>query len=271
MGKLGRHSMDGQDVIAVHIARLRSINRRPQSIRQREYALRHLEREVSPLGLLGLDFETVRAFTDRASLQAEAQNASISHVCGFYRWALFEGLIDVDPTVRIERPKRPKRRARPMPTPSVAHALTVAPDPIRQWLFLATYGGLRACEVAPLRGSDFVLGDTPPTVIIQEQKGGDPGDQVIAPPLMAVAQELACARGYCFPKGDGDPSGRTWRGHVSAHQVSLRTNRFLHEIGIPETMHQLRRTRERTAAFGVQPRSPELTPFVGRRRRPRFG
>lgn len=232
--------MDGTDPIVAHVARLRAINRRPASIRQREYALRHLERFGAPAGILELAFETVRAFTDRASLGPEARNASISHVRGFYRWAAVEGLIGADPSGGLERPRRARRLPRPMPTSSVVRALESAPDPIRQWLFLATYAGLRACEIAQLSGSDFVLERTPPMVIIQEQKGGDTGYAVIAPPLFDVAAELAVARGWCFVRGEGDPSGRLWGGHVTAHQVSSRMNRFLHESGIPQTAHQLR-------------------------------
>ena len=226
--------------ISLHVARLRALNRRPSSIRQRQYALRHLERAVDPLSLLELDFETIRAFTDRDSLGPEGRNAAISHMRGFYRWALAEKLIVTDPTVGLERPRRARRLPRPMPTSAVTHALTSAPDPIRQWLFLATYAGLRACEIAQLSGSDFVLGGAPPLVIIQEQKGGDTGYAVIAPPLLQVANELAALRGWCFPRGAGDPSKRSWGGHITPHQVSSRTNRWLHDTGIPQTAHSLR-------------------------------
>ena len=230
--------MEGIDVVAVHIARLEALNRRPQSIRQRTYTLRHLERLAGPL--LALTLDDLRGFVDRPSLGPEARNAQISHLRGFYRWALDEGLVEADPTLKIERPKRHKRFPRPMPTPSVARALALAENPIRQWLYLATYAGLRACEIAQLSGSDFVLHAEPPIVIIQEQKGGDSGQAVIGQALMAVAGELACRRGWCFPRGEGDPAGRSWGGHVTAHQVSSRTNKFLHAAGIPQTMHQLR-------------------------------
>lgn len=233
--------MDGaEDEIAAHIARLRTLNRRPQSIAARESALRLLQRTVAPDRLFDLNFDQVRAFTDRDTLGPEAQNAVISHVRGFYRWAVFEGYIATDPTSKIQRPRRNRRLPRPMPTPSVAYALSIAPEPIRSWLSLSTYAGLRACEIAQLSGSDFILHQTPPIVIIQEQKGGHSGIAVIAPPLMEVAETLAARRGWCFPKGEGDPSGRNWRGHVSANRVQQRANRFLHDAGIPQTMHQLR-------------------------------
>ncbi len=121
-----------------------------------------------------------------------------------------------------------------MPDEAAALALTEAPDPIRQWFYLAAYAGLRACEVAQVRGPDFLVRQNPPILLIRESKGGDPSVVPISRPLQPVALELSLMRDWCFPKGNRGA------GHITASQVQKRANTFLHELGIPETLHQLR-------------------------------
>lgn len=232
--------MDVDQVISEYIAHLSFLNHRPTVISQRRWALGHLVRYAAPRSVLELDEATVLSFVARETLGAEARNSAISHVRGFYQWAIKKRYTQLDPTADIERPRRPKRRARPMPTDAVTLALSSAPDPIRHWLYLATYGGLRACEIAQLSGGDFVLEVDRPYVIIQEAKGGDTQVAGIGAELLEVAHELAAIRGWCFPKGVGDPALRQWAGHVSANQVQKRANRFLHSQGITQTEHQLR-------------------------------
>lgn len=232
--------MDVAEIIERYLAHLRYLNRRPSVVSKRAWALRQFARFVAPASVLEADAETIRRFVSRESLGAEARNNAISHVRGFYRWAIRHGYIDEDPTALLERPRRPRRLPRPMPTDAVTHALNTAPDPIRQWLYLATYAGLRACEIAQLSGADFNLTQSPPVLIVQESKGGDTQFAVLAAELLEVASELSIIRGWCFPKGVGDPSQRAWFGHVSAGQVQKRANQFLHDNGIPQTLHQLR-------------------------------
>lgn len=221
------------DPIGTHVSYLKYLNRRPSSISQRLLCLRRLER-FAGVGILAVDAETCARFVNGKTLGVEARAATVSHVRGFYRWALDEGLIDRDPSARLQRPKRERRIPRPMPDEHASKALTHATDPIRQWLFLASYAGLRACEIAQLRGADFRVTNAPPILIIRVSKGGDPSVVPIAAELRQVALELSRHDGWCFPKGRGG------EGHITASQVQKRANTFMHEIGISETLHQLR-------------------------------
>lgn len=223
----------GPDVIDQHAAHLKFLNRRPSSVNQRILSLRRLERFVG-VPLLEVDGERLSQFTRQKRLGVEARAAAVSHLRGFYKWALDEQLLEHDPSVRLRRPKRERRIPRPMSDAAAAKALGIAPDPIRQWLFLAAYAGLRACEIAQLRGQDFLLYQDPPILIIRESKGGDTTVVPIAEELRPLVAELARDEGWCFPKGRGGD------GHVTASQVQKRANTFLHELGIDETLHQLR-------------------------------
>jgi integrase/recombinase XerD len=219
--------------IDAHRRHLEYLNRRPTSVRQRTLTLERLAR-FAGAPILELDSETLQAFVHRDELGVEARAAAVSHIRGFYRWALDEGLLTVDPSVRLRRPKRERRIPRPMPDLAAARALGEAPSPIREWLFLAAYAGLRACEIAQLRGTDFLTSQRPPILIIRESKGGDPSVVPIAAELLPIAASLGRIDGWCFPKGRGGV------GHVTASQVQKRANTFLHELGVPETLHQLR-------------------------------
>ena len=179
--------------------------------------------------ILDATVDDLRGFVGRG-LAAETAAAEVSHLRGFYRWALAEGLIDSDPTVRLERPARPRHLPRPMPYEHVLYALTNAPDPLRDWYHLAAYAGLRACEIGPLRGEDARGG----VLLIREQKGGDQATVPLAPVLQARLARYPHS-GWLFPHRGRGPVGPT-----SAGQVQRHANRWLHAHGIPETLHQLR-------------------------------
>lgn len=175
------------------------------------------------------NIEQLRQFVDRPGRGASAIAAEVSHLRGFYRWLVREERRVDDPTVRLERPSVPKGQPRPMPDDKVRHSLANAPEPIRTWLMLAAYAGLRACEIAPLRGCDF-QGDW---IYIRVQKGGDPGRARITPPLRALATELSKTR-LLFPM-KSDPMR-----HVAPGDLSTKTARWLREQGIAHSLHTLR-------------------------------
>lgn len=216
-------------LIDAHCAHLTYVGLRPGTIHQRRWHLGRLALWVAPHDLLDAPDELVKSFVARPELGAEAQNTALTHVRGFYRWALRAGLADADPTLDIVRPRRPRRLPRPMPEPDLARALAVAPEPIRTWILLGAFAGLRCCEIAPLRGEDF----DGELLLIREQKGGDQDTVPVGPPLDARLAELP-RRGLWFPRWDGQP------GPISANQLQRHANRFLHSIEIADTMHTLR-------------------------------
>ncbi len=218
-----------QPVIEQHAAHLVRLNRRPGTIYQRRRTLARLEEFIAPTQVLGADIGQLRQYVTRG-LGAEAAAGEVSRIRQFYRWALTEGLIMRDPSVRLERPSRPKGVPRPMPHPDVERAISEAPEPYRSWFLLASRAGLRACEIAPVRTRDIGAG----LLRIPVQKGGNTGLVPISPGLaVAIAPNLKTP-GWWFPHGT-DPDR-----HVTPAQVSKRANRWLHDAGIPHTLHSLR-------------------------------
>lgn len=214
-----------------HLSHLRARNLRPLYIETRGQVLNRLENHVAGDPLVAT-LDDLRAYLNRG-LAPGTIAVEVAHLRGFYRWALLEGLIPTDPTLRLDRPKRPPAQPRPISRQDLAAVLGVACDHIRPMLYLAAYAGLRACEIAPLRGEHLLLRDDPPILIVAEGKGGVSGAVPISPTLEPVVRALP-PRGWCFPRLDGNP------GHLSRSRVCQLTNGLLHGIGIDATLHQLR-------------------------------
>lgn len=215
------------DDYCAHLARL---NRRPGTIYQQRRTLMRLAAMLGgPILLATLD--DLRTFTSRG-LGDEALYAEVSRLRCFYRWAVREGHLEHDPTVRLERPTRRPGLPRPMPRADVERVLGEAPEPLRAWFLLAARAGLRACEIAPVRSSDVADG----VLVLPEQKGGGAGVVPLSPGLRAALGSYLAGSGWWFPHGT-DPDR-----HVTAGQVSKRANAWLRDSGIAHTLHSLRHT-----------------------------
>lgn len=206
-------------------------NLRPGTIKQKRYAILRLARWLGrdPLSATGDD---LTRFLDRLD-KPEARATELSHLRSFFRWALVEGRIGSDPTIRLVRPRVPRRLPRPMPDGDLTVAIDTAPERVRPWLMLAAYAGLRACEIASLRAEDLLWANDPPLIVVGEGKGGHAGVVPMAPVLEPELRRLP-GRGWLFLRLDGKP------GPVKPHLVSHRANDHLHGLGITHTLHSIR-------------------------------
>lgn len=253
---LGEGSMP--DVIGEHLAYLRHLERRPRSIDQRRRVLNAFARHRGD-DLLTASYLDLVGFVSRGESRGpDARCAEISHLRGFYRWALDHELITTDPSARLRRPRRPRRLPRPMADNDLAAALSKAPEPIRSWLYLAAYGGLRCCEIAQIQGADYR--PTQGLLLIPEQKGGDTGVISVAPVLAQVIDRWP-TDGWWFPRWDGVDEP------IAAGQLSRHGNRWLHRQGIMSTMHSLRHWHG-TYVYRASGRDLRLTQEVMRHRSP---
>jgi site-specific recombinase XerD len=220
-----------------HLRHMRRRNLRPSTIRQRRYVLQRLTAHIAPLRLDQVDLDALRAYIDeRALVLGDVSRATeISHLSAFYRWCTLEGVVGVNPMLRLERPRVPLGRPRPIPDAALTVALEQAPaHRIRPWLYLAAYAGLRACDIAGLETENVGL-HAEPAIMWLVTKGGGMRSVAISVFLHDVLTESGLpADGWLFPRLDGNP------GHVPAVVVSQVCNRYLHELGIAHTLHSLR-------------------------------
>jgi integrase/recombinase XerC len=209
-----------------HLRHLRRRNLRPSTIQQRRRALIRLGRSFD---LARVTTEELERWLEDRNIQAEGRATEISHLRGFYKWAVMEGRLERDPTLRLVRPKVPRRLPRPIPEGDLAMAVEVAPEPIRSMLMLAAFAGLRAIEIAGLEGEHVLIDEG--VLLVAEGKGGGMSSVPIAPVLVPVLRRLPTA-GRLFRLTDGRP--------MRPHNVSHQCNNYLHDMGIPHTLHQLR-------------------------------
>lgn len=209
-----------------HLRHLRRRNLRPSTIDQRRRALRRLARSHD---LTRVKTEEIEDWLDRRSLQPAGRAVEISHLRGFYKWAVGEGRLKHDPTIKLVRPKIPRRLPRPMPEGDLALAVDLASAEMRAMLLLAAFAGLRACEIAGLHGEHIQFDDG--VLLVAEAKGGSMSSVPIAPALRSILRDLPRS-GPVFRLPDGRP--------MQPYNVSARCNRYLHSLGITHTLHSLR-------------------------------
>lgn len=216
---------------------LRRLNRdglRPSTIMQTRYALRRLRR-FAGIELLAVTEKILEDYLDRP-MSPEYRAVEVSNLKRFYQWAYDMELLIENPMGRIRRPRLSRRYPRPIAEGDLLRALDHAePTRVLPALLLAAYAGLRAGEIAQLRGEDLWTHSDPPMIAIQDGKGGKPG---MVPMSTVLRRELAFCdlpkRGWLFPYRDGRP------GHVPSHMVSTWCNTHLHSLGIADTLHSLR-------------------------------
>lgn len=198
---------------------------RPATITARRDCLRSFERSVAPHQFRDVGRLEVEAFLSRP-LAPESRRAYRSHLRGFYRWAVAQEYLTVDPTEKVPAIRVPKGQPRPLRHGDLNEALDGAPPRMRAWLLLMALNGLRCIEVANLHPEDVLPGERGSMLFLREMKGGGQGS---VPAHGAVLDALSV-----LPVR----SGLWW--HCKPHHVSITVSRYLKDRGIRGTAHRLR-------------------------------
>lgn len=152
-----------------------------------------------------------------------------SHVRAFFKWLTSTGVIEVNPTIaeHFVRPKPPSGRPKPLTRSEEARALVAARGNVRAWLLLALRQGLRAHEIAKIRGEDVTAEG-----IYVEGKGGTRATLPCHADIWALAQQYP-RHGYWFP-------GYRGRAHIQADTVTNGVGRLFRSLGIEGSVHRAR-------------------------------
>lgn len=161
--------MTDSELIAGHSAYIRSRGRRERTIASRESALRLLAKTLGK-PLLDVGRDEMQTYLDGKE-SPSTKRVYLAHFRGFYEWCVDEGHLTTDPTRRVHAPKIPRRIPHPMPEADLARVMADAPPDIRAWMMLAAGAGLRACEIALVRGEHVIEYPTP-RLFLPETKGG---------------------------------------------------------------------------------------------------
>jgi integrase len=228
-------AMDSSRAILAWVAHMRLCAYADCTIRVCSDHLIRLARFLRPKELLSATHDDLLRWAQEMSpLAPRTRYSQLSRVHSFYTWAYNDGLISDVPSARIPRPKVPLGIPRPISEDGLQAALDSAPPDIFAWLTLAAYAGLRACEIASLTRDSIREHDDPPMLVVTGKGSKDrviPLHPAILPALRAYGLPN---RGWIFHRRDDVP------GHPTRERVSWLANRYLHDIGIDDTLHSLR-------------------------------
>lgn len=181
---------------------------------------------VKAWGLEGFTEANISEYLARPDLSKWTRSTYHAHLSCFCSWLAAAGYLDANPMEAIRKPKRPHSKPRPLSEAEVARVLSAVRGQTRDWISLALLCGLRASEIAKIRGED-VQEDG----IYVEGKGGTREVLPCHPDLWAMAQRYP-RYGYWFPGND--------HGHIRGQHISLTVGRLFHSLGIEGSIHRCR-------------------------------
>ena len=223
--------MQVEQTVSEYTAWMRSWGASEATIRSRVSVARS---RLSAWGLDGFTSENAQAWLGRTlsergePLSRWSRSTYFAHLSDLCAWLVATGRIAESPIEGMRKPTRPKSLPRPLSIDEEHVVLTQATGRQRAWLLLARLEGLRAHEIAKIRGEDV----TAQSVYV-EGKGGVRASLPTHPDVWDLAQDYP-RRGYWFPsvKRPGEP--------VAGATVSNYTGKFFHDLGIEGSIHRVR-------------------------------
>jgi len=207
-----------------------------RTIQSRTYLIRRLRRQgIDPLTASRdelTDWLSALTKPDTDELVERSTLATYqSYLRAFYSWLQDTGRRDDDPSLKLPKPHAPRGVPRPHSLTQVQAMLAACSDfrtrQTRAYIILACYAGLRAHEIAKVRGEDLV-GDQ----LRVRGKGGKDATIGVHPKVAQLALTMP-TRGWWFPSD-------SIAGHVHRCSVSSAIKRAMNRAGVPGTPHACR-------------------------------
>ncbi|TDH51582.1 recombinase XerD [Mycobacterium eburneum] len=174
----------------------------------------------------------VSRFLGAENLGPRARYTYFGHLRGFYRWLADNGH-GPDAMATLPRPRMPRCTPRPITTEQL-QALLALPlrRKTRAMVMLAALAGLRAHEIAKVKGQDV---DRDARTLYVIGKGGHGASIPLHPQLVEVARAMP-ARGWWFPANSTRPGQ-----HIRSNCVVMTISDACKRAGIAAgTAHRLR-------------------------------
>ena len=200
-----------------------------RTINSKTSILRRMQRlGVSPLDATADELADWLASLD---LSRSSRSTYRAQLRGWFGWLVASGRRADDPAADLPAVRVPRGTPHPLTPEQVQDVLAACSDfraqTTRAYVLLAAYAGLRAHEIAKMRGEDVNGAEL--TVV---GKGGV-ATTVPLPPVLARLAEQMPQTGWWFPSPSGD-------GHVSRVTVSTAIQRAFQRAGVQAVPHSLR-------------------------------
>lgn len=172
----------------------------------------------------------VEAWVYRPELTNWSRSTYHTTLKAYFAWEVHTGQRDANPVEQVRRPRRGKNAPRPFTHEQVDLILTAHPQHkhVIDWMTLGIYAGLRAHEVAKMRGEDV----TPEAIFVRGKGGSEafvPTHERIQPLL-----ERYPTHGPWWP-GRGQET-------ISAAAVTRAASLLLRSLNIEGSFHRCRHT-----------------------------
>lgn len=214
-----------------HLIWMRVRGLAPDTIRQRRNVIGKANRDLG-MSVLAASERDLDAWQRALAVGVITRSNYVGNVKSYFGWAREYGRTESIADRVLIKPRRPRALPRPMPEHDLALAISMAPQPIRLWLVLAGYEGLRAGEIARMQRGD-VLDTSEPPVLVVVGKGQRQRVVPISPAVLVELRRFGMpTRGPMFRRPSGVP--------YPPNDVSRWANRFLHGLGIASTLHSAR-------------------------------
>jgi len=207
---------------------MRASNRSGRTIAER-VRLVHRVAEQAGVEPHLLDADALAAFL--AECRGPSRATYYAHLHAWFTWLARQGIRDDLPTLRLDRPKVGRREARTIATSQVRALLSSGiRGRTRTMVLLGAYQGMRASEIAAIRGLDL---DVTAHELVVTGKGGVTRVLPLHPQVEVEADRYS--RGWWFPSHcrSGEP--------IHAATVSNTIGDAMGRAGVPGTCHDLRR------------------------------
>jgi site-specific recombinase XerC len=174
-------------------------------------------------------FHDVEEWLAERDLSPGATRNLTANLRAWYRWAIREGLCDVDPTLLVDLPRLPHRLPRPARDEHIGHVLAGATPELAAMIGLMAGAGARCVELSRLDWRDVDLAHGR---VVLMGKGMKERQLELAP---AVVRLLAALPGVSGPVFTGARGGR-----LSPARVSQIVCGAFRQEGYTTVSHQLR-------------------------------
>ncbi len=208
----------------------------PKTIKRRTWTLTQLAAEIDPRPLLEVGRDEILTFL-AARPAASTRYSLLSDIRQFFRWAIINDLAVIDPTAKIDPPRKPHREPTPLTATQIHQAIAGTRARTRLMIMLGAYAGLRVSEIAALNIDSIAHNGR---IVVRQGKGGK--DRVIP-----LAPELAAELERWTARGHIGPDGRVF-GRATPDGVSNSIRAVFQRLGIDNRPHDLRAAFATSAA-----------------------
>lgn len=166
-----------------------------------------------------------------AACKGPSRATYFNHLHAWFTWLARHGIRDDLPTLRLDRPKVGRREPRTITTGQVrALAASSIRGRTRTMVLLGAYQGMRASEIATIRGVDL---DPTAHELTVTGKGGVTRVLPLHPQVELEAEQYGPRWWFPSHRRPGEP--------IHAATVSNTISDAMERVGVPGTCHDLRR------------------------------